>query len=403
MADFTQCQKQIDDLLSLPQQMWLLGAGISKNAGIPLMYPLTDRVGTILEGVDKQIFQDIRNDLPETAHVEHVLSHLGDLIALAGRAKDKSVMVQGTLRSDEVLEATHNNIQRAIRDTMRWGYVPSDPGPEEIGDSGKPIVKVEGHLQFVEALFYSRRTGLEQHRPPVVFFTTNYDTLLEDALALCRIRVDDGFCGGAMAFWDPGQYSKDPFASDPLVQARLFKLHGSIDWVISPKDIVVRRREGAGYPDEPDTKLLIYPQATKYKVIQRDPFATLFGSFRSALVYPQLEGLLAICGYSFGDDHINEEIERALKQRGNALTVLIFTYQDMDKVEQSEKGLPVTLAKWLSPASDPWRERIVVASNGGVFRGSLENEFPCQENTSYDWWTFEGVSRLLRYGPEANL
>ena len=35
---------QLDNLLAAGNQSWLFGAGISLDAGIPLMWPLTDRV-----------------------------------------------------------------------------------------------------------------------------------------------------------------------------------------------------------------------------------------------------------------------------------------------------------------------------------------------------------------------
>ena len=122
MTESLQYQKQIDELLNLPQQMWLLGAGISKDAGIPLMYPLTDRVEAILEGDDKEAFEAIRNELPELAHVEHVMSHIGDMIAIAERTKSQTIEIGGKKRKATDLHKLHGNIQSAIRDTMRWGY-----------------------------------------------------------------------------------------------------------------------------------------------------------------------------------------------------------------------------------------------------------------------------------------
>jgi hypothetical protein len=101
----------------------------------------------------------------------------------------------------------------------------------------------------------------------------------------------------------------------------VFKLHGSIDWFMSSEDAVVRLREGAGYPPDAPGRLLIYPQATKYEATQRDPFARLFAAFRAALASDR-QALLAVCGYSFGDEHVNEEIERALRRRGNQLTLV---------------------------------------------------------------------------------
>lgn len=37
---------QLDNLLGASNQSWLFGAGISLDAGIPLMWPLTERVFT---------------------------------------------------------------------------------------------------------------------------------------------------------------------------------------------------------------------------------------------------------------------------------------------------------------------------------------------------------------------
>lgn len=67
-----QCRKQIDDLLNLPHQNWLLGAGVSCESGMPLMYPLTEQVKQILQAERKKDFQVVRSQLPQNSHVEHV-------------------------------------------------------------------------------------------------------------------------------------------------------------------------------------------------------------------------------------------------------------------------------------------------------------------------------------------
>ena len=396
-----QSRKQIDELLNLPQQCWLLGAGVSKDAGIPLMLPLTDRVEQMLKGDQQKDFRELRGELSDNSHVEHVLSHIADLIAIASRTRTGKILIGKVARELKELKAMHAEIQMCIRDTMRWGYVPATQSAAEIiGKSGKPIVKVDGHVEFIDALFRVRRANLER-RPPVALFTTNYDTLVEDALALSRIRAADGFCGGAMAFWEPDHPSDafdHPFSSKGDVQAKVYKLHGSIDWFRDDQDVVVRRRDGAGYPSDDPARLLIYPQATKYQVTQKDPFARLFVAFRSAL-NDDIEGLLVICGYSFGDDHVNEEIERALRRRGSKISVLIFFRQPVDTVLPPDESLPITLATWLK-ADDTWTERVIVAGSRGFYHGSLENRFPAPGNNPHPWWSFAGVTRILKYGPE---
>ncbi len=400
-SDAEQYRSQIDELLNLPQQSWLLGAGISRNAGIPLMYPLTDRVEEMLSGDQKNDFQAIRSDLEESAHVEHVLSHIGDLISLAGRTLTKEITIGESRRAIDALRALHSHIQAHIRVTMRWGYVPAQgETAAQIGTAEHPIVSIEDHVSFVKALFNVRRAGLER-RPPVAFFTTNYDTLIEDALAMCRVRVTDGFCGGAMAYWEPDFCSADlgrPFDNDGGWQAKIFKLHGSIDWFVSNEDFVVRRREYAGYPPETSGRLLIYPQATKYQATQKDPFASLFAAFRNALNSNECS-LLAICGYSFGDEHINEEIKRALEHRGNQLNVLAFVKQPDDPVLPGEQGLPPTIVEWLKSEST-WKDRLVIAGSRAVYHGDLTPKCAVNADSQHSWWTFNGVTNLLRHGPE---
>lgn len=387
---------QIDDLLNIPDQLWLLGAGISKEAGIPLMNPLTDQIERLLVDDLSKMYEDIREALSEDANVEDILSHLGDLIALAQRSRDKTSTLGETEYSEDQLKELHSEIQSNIRDILRFGYKPAFDDQDEIsGDSDNPIVDVKNHLNFVRALFNERRAGFNR-RPPVKFFTTNYDTLLEDALALNKLNYIDGFSGGAMAYWNPAIYEQ----TFPLqLDAELYKLHGSIDWFVNEEEIVVRRREGVKYPDEERSRLLIYPQATKYMLSRKDPFAGLFTNFRKWL-HSEKSSILVICGYSFRDEHINEEIHQMMSISGNSLTILAFVKQNENSSDRESKGLPDQLYKWLSSDQVKWKERLVVASDYGLFLGNMDKKLIPSEDQSYDWWTFKGLTKLLKNGPK---
>ena len=63
---------------------------------------------------------------------------------------------------------------------------------------------------------------------------------------------------------------------------------------------------------------MIYPQAIKYIHAQSDPFAELFQRFRHRLG-SGTDQVLLICGYSFGDEHINSEIEEALSTSAKSI------------------------------------------------------------------------------------
>ena len=134
-----------------------------------------------------------------------------------------------------------------------------------------PIVEIESHVRFIRTLLL-KKVNLER-RSSVCFFTTNYDTLLEDALALNKIDVIDGFSGGAMGFWNPETEFTNK--SDRIDRCLLYKLHGSVDWHRDSEHGLVRTRSGTKYLPEAEN-IMIYPQATKYVETQKDPFAMLF-------------------------------------------------------------------------------------------------------------------------------
>ena len=385
MVDFEDKLENIrQHLLDSSRQSWLLGAGISFDAKIPLMYPLTNRVHEIIEDgdddTDKSILTSLKVDLEDDFHIEHYLSHLGDLIALAERTKEKVATLADGKVSIADLNKAYISIIEAIGDTVRYGYQ-----GEEIGTAEKPIVEIDQHVSFIESLFRNR-SNLER-RSKITFFTTNYDTLLEDALALCKKEVIDGFSGGAVGFWNPTkEYSKKVDDADVHF---LYKLHGSIDWHRDGSKNLVRARYGAKYLSDP-SNIMIYPQATKYVETQKAPFASLFMGLRSTLSTSS-QNVLITCGYSFGDDHINAEIESCLATSGNNTTLIAFTEEN----PKDQIVINPTLDRWLQHPD--FGKRIFVAGKKGLYNSSTIPETPDADN-DLNWWTFSGLTDFLKTG-----
>lgn len=371
--------KAINNLLDLHDQNWLFGAGVSYNANIPLMFKLTELVEGKIEEIDNQdkMYTELKKlfEGKENMHIEHILSHIGDLIAMIDRTGGKEISINNYNYNIENLQNLYNNIIEQITSIVKYGYVENE---KKLGSIEKPLVEIAEHRYFVKALF-SRLENLEG-RHNVSFFTTNYDTLLEDALILEEKKIVDGFEGGAMGFWMPETFS-DRKPNEYLI----CKLHGSIDWYHSDSEGLIRTRYGTTYlKDEKNT--MIYPQATKYVETQKDPFALLFEQFRSALIKSD-DSVLGVCGYSFGDNHINFEIEFALKHPGNQLTLLIF-------LKESDEGLPEILQKWLGDSKI--NNRIYIMTQKGIYHEGI-----LDKNTyELDWWSFEGVTELLIKGEE---
>lgn len=393
MEEFDNRLENIKQLLSSQsRQSWLFGAGISFGSKIPLMYPLTSRVERIIEensgDKEKEILAVLKADLSDDCHVEHYLSHLGDLLAIADRSRNQSAYIGANSYTSEELRRLYLEIIKAIGGIVRYGYVAANAEhaiEEEIGSAANPIVEIEPHYKFIEALLISK-SNLEQ-RSKTTFFTTNYDTLLEDALALHKKIVCDGFSGGAVGFWNAeNAFSNAAIDSNTY---HLYKLHGSIDWHRDDDLGLVRARYGTKYLSNP-ANIMIYPQATKYVETQKDPFANLFLGLRKTLMSGQ-QNTLITCGYSFGDDHINSEIESALRSESNQTTVIAF-------VQESPKDgviINKTLDAWLR--CPKISSRVYVAGELGIYHNSM-TPLAESDTSKYAWWRFDGLTQFISTG-----
>ena len=378
--------QQLDSLLGQRNQAWLLGAGVSVESNIPLMNALTKRVFSRAESenpLDHEVLKYIMSQLADDAHIEHVLSQIADHRAIAERSKTKEVIFDATKFTLDDLDKFHQRLLTWIAETVRWGFnAGNGTTTEQIGTRAQPIVSIDQHREFIGALFSKAQKGIEDRKTAVRFFTTNYDTLLEDALALETIPYWDGFGGGAVGFRNFCYGDSEPVHG---VRACVVKLHGSVDWHLCDSGRVWRVRDGDIYPQR-SARVLIYPQATKYVATQRDPFAAQFDLLRRTLSSKE-ENVLAICGYSFGDEHINQEIELAMEQANSQTTILAFT-----------EKLPVTVEKW---QKSRWSKRLYIMTPNGIFVGSDGPHAPPAAGGTHTWWTFKGVSRLLADGAEA--
>jgi hypothetical protein len=175
-------------------------------------------------------------------------------------------------------------------------------------------------------------------------FTTNYDTLVEQAADRMGILYTDGFSGTVNRRFSPGVYDLDTYYPGEVGEGRvrrydkvvqLFKLHGSINWrrskpsatnpfgvsfgpgPIPHESEVLTSEEGraafltllAGTEG-----LLILPTAAKYAESLTMPFAHMQRSMAHILREPQT--VLFVIGYSGWDRHINQIIHDSLTNPG---------------------------------------------------------------------------------------
>lgn len=91
----------------------------------------------------------------------------------------------------------------------------------------------------------------------------------------------------------------------PPRRARLWKLHGSINWYQVADKGVLR----SATKEEQGLKRVIHPSHLKYEESRRMPYLAMIDRLRAFLKQPT--ATLVICGYSFRDQHLNEVITGA--------------------------------------------------------------------------------------------
>jgi hypothetical protein len=364
-AELKDAVQEMRDLLSQSRLAFLLGAGCSKNAGLPLMVQLTNEVlGHPTIGAETKKLLDKVSELfsgARSATIEDYMSEIVDLLSIAERrtrcgATQCAVSVGDQERSATELQTALDEIKQAVSSAI-----------------GDKEVNITTHQQFVRAIHGSLQAGKASRG--VDYFILNYDTLIEDALGLERVFYCDGFTGAATGWWEPTSFTTNGKV------ARVFKIHGSIDWCLLQDDSLPRRIRSGIKTESERNHVLIYPAATKYQETQRDPFAQMLHHMRQSLCPSEgKEMVLAICGYSFGDSHIDLEIENALYQSEGRLTVAAF----VETIEPEGK-----LRKWLD--NPTISEQIRVYANKGFFHGAKESK----RDEEISWWKFEILARLL--------
>jgi hypothetical protein len=149
--------------------------------------------------------------------------------------------------------------------------------------------------------YLSRLIDFSKFEMPVDIFSLNYDLCIETALQESGVDFVNGF---TTIGWNPVVFTDKS-------RLRLFKLHGSLDWVengsfgICSTKFPIHDRV-ADFEGE-DSPLLIF--GTNTKLTGRDPFLTLLFHFSARIASCDV---LITMGYGFADDHINQVIEQKL-------------------------------------------------------------------------------------------
>lgn len=316
-----------------------LGAGTSRACGLPDVATLQERVVSKLDAGQKSAFENIlvgRN-------LEQVLSRLRRIAAI----------VEGTDSVDGLDADSALKLDGRICEII----------VEELASDAVDLDPVLRFAAWVARADYSR---------PLEIFTVNYDLLLETALERWGAPYFDGFIGTLRGKFrsdlvDPSSRGGDDI---PPFFARLWKLHGSLNWALETRGSlseVVR----LGIPvTKGETPAAIYPSDTKYEESRRVPFVVLQDRLRRALAEP--ETIVLVSGYSWADEHLNEPFFEAATRRPRS-EIIAFCFDNipdslaahatvtpnLQVITQSEAILGGIRAPWKTPvgqvSEDIWK------------------------------------------------
>jgi hypothetical protein len=163
------------------------------------------------------------------------------------------------------------------------------------------------HVDFAEWLARADR------KYPIEIFTTNYDYLFELGMEFKGVPYYDGFTGSFVPFFNAISIEDPAFLPQ---QTKLWKIHGSLGWRFDEETKRVIRK------DSSEQDILIYPSTLKYSDSKKQPYISLMDRLSSFL--KQDDTVLITCGYSFGDEHINERMLTALRANSSSHVIALF-------------------------------------------------------------------------------
>lgn len=197
--------------------------------------------------------------------------------------------------------------------------------------------------------FLKKLTARKPSDPRVQLYTTNYDTLFEQAANRLNYTVIDGFSFSYPRLFNGNNFDRDIVFRDrtrinqeesfvPGV-IQLFKLHGSVDWEKNEDGTITQK-------DNIQNPCIIYPASEKYESSYEQPYFEMMAHLQNTL---RKEGtFLIVTGFGFQDKHIQNVIREAVIQNPNFhLLIICFgnsSYLDENGEEKwGEVGITSTL------------------------------------------------------------
>lgn len=340
---------------------------VLQNGGISIAYNdsdcFVDGSSWKKEEHDKRTSKEIAEDLKKKFYTDFFKKHYKNLVILtaAGTSLDNGSnkgktrnelwsfcenIIEAFVGEIEGIEAkdfyTGKDIEGLLSFIILYGKISEADKKVRIDGLKKKLekrIKKACDLQLDKSepaphkTFLDKITARKSSDPRVQLFTTNYDTLFEQAANEGGFVIIDGF-----SFTHPREFSGRYFDFDIVHREKtrikqeesfvskvfqLYKLHGSLNWERNSDNKIIQREN----TDEP---LIIYPASEKYESSYEQPYFEMMSRFQQAL--RKEETLLIVIGFGFQDKHIQNVIIEAVAQNPGFHLVIV-NYNVNERIE----------------------------------------------------------------------
>ncbi|GAA4419169.1 hypothetical protein GCM10023187_53240 [Nibrella viscosa] len=299
--------------------LFLLGAGCSRDAGIPVSSEMVEKVQDLIvnDGAWStyrdlyyylrsciQFADGIFGNFDSSFNIEKLLIVINEL----EKKERNSIFPFIGAWDNRLLDLAGENFKKLadFKDKIRtelvnkWVKIPNYRLAEYYNGFNK--------LQFGES-------GLGLN---LKVFSLNYD--------LCFEKIVGQHATIELGFDEAGEWSYNNFELSDSKSYTLYKLHGSLDWYTDRE--TKRLKQSAEANSDP---LLIFGEINKLRAI--DPYLFYIYEFRRFCFHPDLK-LIVCIGYSFSDEHINDIISQAVKN--NSQTKVLTTIHGTSERRRDE-------------------------------------------------------------------
>lgn len=409
LADEIELEAHLSSLLRLENIGLLLGAGASVAAGGLTMVVLwakfvNDSPGDAAWMVEHGFLsaESARAENPVIPNIEHLIDSLE--IAQFDWTRQMSHFEENFFEYMPGEEELAQNLKdlksskAALFKTVVGAALLSEDWWRSPSGVEADATALASQRTILQKLVSARQPG--QASPWV--FTTNYDLAVEWAAESIDLQVSNGFLGVHTRRFSPQSFDLGFRNTQARGEARfgvyniyLAKLHGSLTWKEEHGQIFEiaaplahqRITDFMNEQDGSELGLMVMPRAAKYRDTVGFVLGELFRRFAEFMSQPQ--SCLILCGYGFGDEHINRLIRSALL---NPTFQLVVYFPDFNG-NPKDKNLPLPLRTLLS-LNNP-RVTVVGGGSSHAYIDSLARHLPDPLIYDEDMRRFENALRKV--------